>query len=88
MLHSARQFFSGTVGKRRKPGARDQFGDAALPFGAGLSKQAAEEFDIFADAEIGIEVFAEPLWHVGDARADRGAVPGIGDVPTEDVGLP
>ena len=64
LLHSARQFFSGTVGKRRKPGAREQFGDAAISFGARLSEQAAEEFDIFADAEIGIEVLAEALRHV------------------------
>ena len=53
----------------------------------GLSEQAAEELDVLADAEIGIEVLAEPLRHVGDARADRGAVRRIGHVAAEHVGL-
>ena len=88
LLHSARQFFRRTVGKRRKPGAVEKLGDAALPFGTGLSEQAAKELDVFADAKIGIEVFAEALWHIGDARADRGAVRRIGDVPAEDTHLP
>ena len=33
LLHSARQFFRRTVCKRRKPGAVEKLGDAALPFG-------------------------------------------------------
>ena len=46
----------------------------AVALGTGLAEQAAEELDVLADAEIGIEVLAEALRHVGDARADGGAV--------------
>ena len=34
-----------------------------------LAEQAPEEVDVFAHGEVGIEVLAEPLRHVGDARA-------------------
>ena len=85
--HAARQFLRRTVGEWRKPGAVEQFGDALPPFGAGLSEQAAEKLDVFADAEIGIEVLAQALRHIGDARTDRGAMRGIGHVAVEHIDL-
>ena len=48
-----------------------------------MPEQAAEKFDVLADAEIGIEVLAQPLRHEGDARTDRGAVRGIRHVAAE-----
>ena len=86
--HAARQLLRRAVGERREPGAVEQLGDALLPLGGGLPEQAAEELDVLADAEIGIEVLAEALRHVGDARADRGAVRGIGHVAAEHANLP
>ena len=85
--HAARQFLCRPVGERREPGAVEQLGDAPFPFGAGLSEQAAEELDVLADAEVGIEVLAEALRHIGDARADRGAMRGIGHIAAEDADL-
>ena len=45
----------------------------------------AEKFDVLANAEIGIKVLAETLRHIGDARADRGAMRRIGHVAVEDA---
>ena len=52
-----------------------------------MPKQAPKEFDIFLDAEIGIEVLAQALRHIGYARADSGAVRRIGDIPAQDIHL-
>ena len=59
------------VGERREARARRAARDAPLALAAALAEQAAEELDVLAHAEVGIEVLAEPLRHVGDARADR-----------------
>ena len=72
--HAAGQFLRRAVGKRREPGAVQQFGDSPVPFGARLPEQAAEKLDVLPDAEVGIEVLAQPLRHVGDARTHRGAM--------------
>ena len=58
-----------------------------LPLGAGLPEQAAEKFDVLAHAEIGIEVLAEALRHIGDARARRRAVRGVGHIAVENTDL-
>ena len=55
---------------------------------AGLPEQAAEKLDVLADAEIGIEVLAQSLRHVGDARAQRVAVRVVRHVAAEDVNDP
>ena len=69
--HPARQFLRRAIGERREPGAGEKLSDARLPLGTGLPEQAAEEFDVLAHAEIGIEVLAEALRHIGDARSTR-----------------
>ena len=74
MPHPARKFLSRAAGERREAGAGEKLGDALLPLGAGLPEQPAEEFDVLAHAEIGIEVLAETLWHEGDAWAHGGAM--------------
>ena len=48
-------------------------------------KTRREEFNVLADAEVGIEIFPEPLRHVGDAGTDRGAVRRIGDIAAKHV---
>ena len=85
--HAARELPGRPVGERREPGAVEQLGDAPLPLGAGLPEQSAEKLDVLAHAEVGIEVLAEALRHVGDARADRCAVRGICHVAAENVDL-
>ena len=72
-------FFAG----RSANGAGEQFGNARLSLAAGVPEQTAEKFDVFADAEVGIEVPAQALRHIGDAGADRGAMRGIRHVAAE-----
>ena len=42
-----------------------------------------EEFDVLAHRQVGIEILAETLRHVGDTRADRSAVTRIGHVAVQ-----
>ena len=81
--HAARQLLCLPVGEGRKPGAAQKLGNSPLPFVARLSKQAAEEFDVFVDTEVRIKVFAESLRHIGDAGADGVTVRGIRHVAVE-----
>ena len=82
--HAAGQFFRRTVGKWREAGALEQLGDLRVPLGARLSEQAAEELDVLAHAEVGVEILAQSLRHVGDARTDRCAMRRIRHVAVED----
>ena len=82
--HAARQFLRRTIGKGRKPGALEKLGDSRVPLGTRLSEQAAEELDILADAEVRIEILAQALRHIGDARTDRGPMRRIRYVAVED----
>ena len=86
LAHAAGEFLCRPIGERREPGARQQFGDPPRPFLAPLSEQPPEEFDVLAHAQVGIEILAQPLRHIGDARADRGAVRRIGHVAIEHEG--
>ena len=84
--HAARELLRRPIFKGRQPGAFEQFGDSPVALVTGLSEQAAEELDVLADAQIGIEILAQPLRHVGDPRTYRRPVLRIGDVATEDGG--
>ena len=68
--HAAGELPCRPIGERRQASAVEQLGDAPVALVARLAEQAAEELDVLADAEVGIEVLAEPLRHIGDARAD------------------
>ena len=50
---------------------------------ASRPKQAAEELQVLRDAEVGIEVAAQPLRHVGDARLERRPPAPVGKVGAE-----
>ena len=67
-------FLGRPVRERRKAGASQQLRYAQIPLARGLAEQPAEKLDILADAKVRIEVLAEALRHVGDARAYRGAM--------------
>ena len=69
-------FFAGRSANGASPVLSQKFGNPPLPFGTGLPEQAAEELDVLANAEIRIEVLAEPLRHIGDAGTDGVAVGG------------
>jgi hypothetical protein len=83
LAHPARQFLRRPIGERRQAGAGQEIGQMGLAFRRRLAEQAPEEFDILADAEVGIEVLAQPLRHIGDPRADRPAVAPIGHVAAQ-----
>ena len=47
-------------------------------------EQPRHEVDVVVDAELEVEVLAQALRHVRDARADGAPVPDVGDVAAED----
>ena len=48
-----------------------------------LAEQPGEEVDVLADAEVCVEIGAEPLRHVGDPRANRAPVALLGHIAIE-----
>ena len=85
--HATRQLVRRPVSERREPGGVDQLGAASLPLVAGLPEQPTEERDVLPHAEIGVEVLAESLRHIGNARAHSGPVCRVPHVAVEDVHL-
>ena len=85
LLHAARKLAGRPVGKGRKPGAVEQGRDAGLAMRAVMAEQPAEEIDILEDRQCRIEIAAEALRHVGDARTDPVAVPRPGHVAAKDL---
>ena len=65
------KFFAGRSAKGASPVLWRSSRDSRVPFGTGLSEQAAEELDILADAEFRIKILAQSLRHIGNAGADR-----------------
>src|SRR5690606_14642705 len=65
------------VGEGRHARGGEQVGDAARALGLRLAEQAAEEVDVLEHRQRGVEVLAQALRHVGDARAYAGAVAGV-----------
>jgi hypothetical protein len=72
-------FFAG----RSEKGASPVLGDSRVPFGTRLSEQPGEKLDVLAHAEVCIEVLAQTLRHVGDARTDRRPMRRIHQVAVE-----
>ncbi len=70
LLHAAGELTGGAVEEGFQTRTARQFGDASAPFGMSLTKQAPEEFDVLRHRQRRIEILAQPLWHVGDARPD------------------
>ena len=48
------------VDEGRQAGAVQQCGDARVALGASLAEQAAEEVDVLATRQVGIEILARP----------------------------
>ena len=67
--HAARELLRRAIGEWREPGAVKKLGNPPFALGARLPEQAAEEVDVLADAEVGIEILAQALRHIGDARS-------------------
>ncbi|MCY1417919.1 hypothetical protein D9M71_334650 [compost metagenome] len=74
LLHAAGQLARRPLGEGREAGAVQQVGDAPLALGLLVAEQAAEEVDVLEHRQRRVEILAQPLRHVGDARADPAAV--------------
>ncbi|MCY1446516.1 hypothetical protein D9M71_630930 [compost metagenome] len=61
-------------------GATGQFVDAPAPLGGVLAEQAGEELEVLEHRQGRVEVLAQPLRHVGDARTDVAAMAARGHV--------
>ena len=68
LLHAARELAGGPLEERVEAGRAGQIVDARLPLRLALAEQPADEVHIFEHAERGVEIAAEALRHVGDAR--------------------
>jgi hypothetical protein len=64
-----------------------QIGHAGLALGRGVAEQAAEEVHVLCHGQGGIQVLAQALRHVGNARAHVTAVRGLGHVAVEHLHL-
>ena len=79
---------AGRSGKRPQPDTVQQLGDAAVALGAALAEQPGEEVGVLEDRQRRVEVLAQALRHVGDARAGRPAKARVGHVAAEHLDLP
>ena len=84
LAHAAGELLRQAIAEGRKPGAVQQFGDSRVPLRGRLPEQPAEKLDVLADSEVGVEVLAQALRHVGDARADPEPVGRIRHVAAQD----
>ena len=83
LLHAAGQLAGRPVGEASQPDAVQQFGDAALGLGAAEAEQPGEKVGVLEDRQRRVEVLAQTLRHVGDARAGLPAEAGVGHVAAE-----
>ena len=73
LLHAAGELAGGPLEERIEAGRAGQIVDARFPLRLPLAEQPADEVHIFEHAERGVEIAAEALRHIGDARV--GALP-------------
>ncbi len=83
LLHAARELAGRAIGKAFKPGALHQIVDPPLAFGGVLAKQATEKIQIFEDGQGGVQVLAQALRHVGNARANLTSMLGTGHIAVQ-----
>src|SRR5690606_29139289 len=70
LLHAAGELAGRPIDKRRQASAFRQLDDAMLAFGAGLSEQPCKKIDVFEHRKAWVEIFSEPLRHIGNLRAN------------------
>ncbi len=83
LLHAARQLVHRPVGEGRQTGGFQQGGDAAVALGMVMAEQAGEEGDILRHREIGVEIAAQALRHIGDARLHGFARAAAGEIDAQ-----
>mmetsp|Transcript_32976 Transcript_32976/g.77337 ORF Transcript_32976/g.77337 Transcript_32976/m.77337 type:complete len:391 (-) Transcript_32976:501-1673(-) len=88
LLHAARELAGRPRQKGQQPGAAAELVDAPAPFGRAVAEQAAEELQVLLHRQRRVEVAAQALRHVGDARADALAVGARGHVAAQHLQPP
>ena len=73
LLHAAGELAGGPLEERVEAGRAGQIVDARFPLRLPLAEQPADEVQVFEHAERRVEIAAEALRHVGDARDRRPA---------------
>ncbi len=84
LLHPARQLSCRPALEGVETRGLEQFVDPPPALRRALAEQAAMEIDILEDAQGRIEIAAETLRHIGDARTVHPAVGLVGHVAVED----
>ena len=87
LSHPPRQLLCRPIGERRQSRALQQLRNPRAALGPALSEQLTEELDVLLDAQVGIEISAQPLGHVGNARTDRAAMACIRHVAAQHLDL-
>ena len=88
LLHAAGQLAGRPVGEAAQPDTVQQLGDAALALGSAEAEQPGEEVGVLEDRQRRVEVLAQALRHVGDARAGRPAKARVRHVAAEHLDPP
>ena len=70
LFHSAGELARGPVGERTQAGGVEQVPDARLSLGVGHAKQSREEVDVLENAQLEVQILAQPLRHEGDPRTN------------------
>ncbi|MEA3219506.1 MAG: hypothetical protein OZX49_00596 [Immundisolibacter sp.] len=83
LLHAAGQLAGRPVQKWEQPGGARERLDPPCPLAAVVAEQAGEELEVLGDRQRRVEVLAQALRHVGNARQDAPARAGIGQVHAE-----
>ena len=85
LLHAARQLACGAREKLLQPRALRQIVNACAAFGLVVAKQAGKKLQVFFDRQGRVEVFAQALRHIGNARAHSITVRLAAHVATQHV---
>jgi len=84
LLHAARELAGGTLSEWSESSGVQQLLDLGRALGRRQPKQPRHEVDVVANAELEVQVLAQALGHVRDARVHGAAVSRVPDVPLED----
>ena len=79
---------AGRSGKGPSPMLSSSSAMRRLRLGPALAEQPGEEVGVLEDRQGRVQVLAQPLRHVGDARAGRSAEARVGHVAAEHLDLP
>lgn len=83
LLHATGELARGPVHEVVKPGGLGQALAARGALFGALVEKSSKELQILDDTQVRIEVLAQPLRHIGDARPGPVAVGAVGHVAAE-----